>query len=280
VEKRSNGRITMKCFPVQQLGNWMDQFDNIMRGVQEMGFLPTSPRYPDFAGRFVAFAVTDWDGFYKAYASDGFLARYTEKGCNKLGVKVLGHLNVGFDGYSGKKGPVAMPEDIKKLNIKTRVGYPSSVPYWKKLGPVVSIDMAEVYTALQLGTIDCQADQSAETVYTQFRDVTSYFTDLNSLPAFIDIHINKKLWESLPKDLQEIIATTATEMAAKSNRISRENEETYYKKFKKEGVVVTRLTPQQRTAWVKLAKAPGGMWDELRKSIGDETVEMLKKNVN
>lgn len=278
VEKRSNGRIKMECFPVQQLGDWKDQFDNVMRGVQEMGFLPTSPRYQLFAPRFVGFVITDWEQYERAYAPGGFMSDLVKEGCNELGIKVLGHINVGFDGYSGMKGPVVLPEDVKKLRIKTRVGYPTSVPYWEKLGPVVSIDMAEVYTALQLGTIDCQADMSVDVVYTQFRDVTKYFTDLNSMPAFIDIIINEKLWNNLPSDLQKILQDTASEMAEKATRLSREKEGSFYQKFEEEGVVVTRLTKEQRAEWVKLAREPDGLWDELRKDLGDEAIDWLLEN--
>lgn len=278
VEQRTNGRIKMECFPVQQLGDWKDQFDNVMRGVQEMGFLPTSPRYRQFAPRFVGFAITDWNQYNTGYAEGGFMSDLVKKGCDELGIKVLGHINVGFDGYSGMKGPVVLPGDVKKLGIKTRVGYPTSVPYWQKLGPVVSIDMAEVYTALQLGTIDCQADMSVDVVYTQFRDVTKYFTDLNSMPAFIDIIINKKLWKKLPDDLKKILQDTGSEMAEKATRLSREIEEGFYQKFKDEGVIVTRLTPEQRAEWVKLAKEPGGLWDTLRKDLGDEAIDWLISN--
>lgn len=278
VEERSNGRIKMKCYPVQQLGDWKDQFDNIIRGVQEMGFLPTSPRYQQFTPRFVGFVITDWEQYRKAYANGGFMSELVTKGCDELGIKVLGHINVGFDGYSGIKGPVVVPADVKSQGIKTRVGYPTSVPYWQKIGPVVSIDMAEVYTALQLGTIDCQADMSVDNVYTQFRDVTQYYTDLNSMPAFMDIIINKKLWNELPADLQAILQDTATEIADKATRLSKEMEEGFYKKLEGEGVVVTRLTPEQRAEWVKLAKEPGGLWDSLRKSLGDQAIDWLIKN--
>jgi len=275
VKERSGGKIQMDCFPVQQLGDWKDQFDNVMRGVQDLGVLPSSPRYQQFAARFIPFAVTSWEDYEKAYAPGGFMSELVTKGSDQLGIKVLAHMNAGFDGYSGMKGPVVLPTDIKKLNIKTRVGFPTCVPYFQKLGPVVSIDMGEVFTALQLGTIDCQADMAAEPVYTGFRDVTKYFTDINTMPAFLDIIMNKELWESLPKDLQDIVQKTATEVAVKATRLSRETENSYYDKFEKAGVVVTRLTPDQRNEWVKLAQQPDGLWNQLRKSIGDETIDWL-----
>ncbi|HAJ33545.1 MAG TPA: hypothetical protein DCK79_09280 [Candidatus Atribacteria bacterium] len=279
VEERTNGQIKMDCFPVQQLGNWMDEFDNISRGSQEMGFLPPSPRYSQLSGIYLDFIVTDWDHFYKFFGKDGFLYKYIEKGCDQLGVKLLSFMNIGFEGYSGTKGPVVYPEDITKLKIKTRVGYPTSKIYYEELGPVVSIDMNEVFTALQLGTVDCQANQSVETVYTQFRDVTKYFTDINSMPAFCCIFINKKLFDSLPSEFQKIIQETADEVAMKVNNRSQANEEEYYKKFEEEGVVVTRLTPGQREAWINLAKKPGGLWDSSRESFGTEFIDFLLENL-
>lgn len=279
VEERTNGQIKMDCYPVQQLGFWMDQFDNISKGSQEMGFLPPSPRYNQFLAIYLDFVVTSWEDFEKFYSRDGFLFKYIEKGCEQLGVKLLGCMNIGFEGYSGMKGPVVYPEDITKLKIKTRVGYPTSVVYYESLGPVVSIDMGEVFTALQLGTIDCQANQAVETVYTQFHDVTKYFTDINSMPAFCAILINQRLFNSLSPETQEIIQKTADEIVAKVNRESKEKEEEYYQKFEEEGVVVTRLTPEQREVWIELAKKPGGMWDKARKTIGNEPIDFLLENL-
>lgn len=279
VEERTDGQIKMDCFPVQQLGFWMDEFDNISRGSQEMGFIPPSPRYSQFSAIYMDFIVTDWTNFYEVFGKDGFLFKYVEKGCDQLDIKLLGLMNCGFEGYSGMKGPVIYPDDITKLKIKTRVGYPTSKIYYEKLGPVVSIDMGEVFTALQLGTIDCQANQAVETVYTQFRDVTKYFTDINSMPAFISVLINKKLWDSLSPELQKIVQETADEITAKVSHESQAIEEEYYKKFEEEGVVVTRLTPEQRQAWLKLAKEPGGLWDSSRELLGNETIDFLLKNM-
>lgn len=279
VEERTDGEIKMDCYPVQQLGFWMDQFDNVSKGSQEMGFLPPSPRYEQFSAIYMDFVVTDWESFEEFYGRDGFLFKYVEKGCEQLGIKLLGFLNVGFEGYSGMKGPVVYPEDITELKIKTRVGYPTSKLYYEELGPVVSIDMGEVFTALQLGTIDCQANQAVETVYTQFHDVTKYFTDINSMPAFISIIINKALFDSLSPETQEIIERTADEIVAKVNKECKENEEDYYQKFEEEGVVVTRLTPEQREVWIERAKKPGGMWDKSRESLGDEPIDFLLENL-
>lgn len=279
VEERTNGEIKMDCYPVQQLGFWMDEFDNISKGSQEMGFIPPSPRYEQFSAIYMDFVVTDWDSFEEAYGRDGFLFKYVAKGCEQLGIKLLSFMNVGFEGYSGKKGPIVYPEDITQLKLKTRVGYPPSVLYYEELGPVVSIDMGEVYTALQLGTIDCQANQAVETVYTQFHDVTKYFTDINSMPAFIAILINKKLFDKLSPETQEVIQNTADEIAAKVNKECKEIEEEYYKKFGEEGVVVTRLTPEQRQVWIDRAAKKGGLWDKSRETLGDEPIDFLLENL-
>lgn len=279
IEERTDSEIKIDCFFVQQLGFWMDEFDNISKGSQEMGFLPPSPRYDQFSAIYMDFIVTSWEDFDKYYGRDGVLFKYIEKGCEELDIKLLGFMNVGFEGYSGMKGPVIYPEDITKLKIKTRVGYPPSIVYYESLGPVVHVDMDEVFTALQLGTIDCQANQAVETVYTQYHDVTKYFTDINSMPAFVAILINKPLFDSLPLEAREIIQKTADEIVEKVNRESKQQEEEYYQKFVEEGVVVTRLTPEQREMWIELARKPGGMWDKARDTFGDEPIDFLLEHL-
>jgi len=79
--------------------------------------------------------------------------------------------------------------------------------------------------------------------------------------------------------IQKIIQETADEVAAKVNNTSQANEEEYYKKFEEEGVLVTRLTPEQREAWIKLAKEAGGLWDKSRESFGSEFIDFLLENL-
>jgi TRAP-type C4-dicarboxylate transport system substrate-binding protein len=91
--------------------------------------------------------------------------------------------------------------------------------------------------------------------------------------------INQRLFDSLSPETQEIIQTTADEIVAKVNRESKEKEEEYYQKFEEEGVVVTRLTPEQREVWIERAKKPGGMWDKSREILGDEPIDFLLENL-
>jgi len=265
VQERTNGQIKIQVFPVQQLGDWKDEFDNVMKGTQEMGILPHSPRYDELGACTIPFTITDWDAYHQAYDRGNWLCDYFDKCMADRGIEQLAVTNPSFDGYSGMKGPVVYPEDIKKLGIATRIGYPNSSIYYSKLGPVREIDFGETFTSLQTGVIDCQADMMIFDVYLQFHDVTKYFTDVNSNEAPIWIGLNKDLYDSLTPDLQKVLRDTAVEVSNIMTKECQEEEEDFYQKFVDEGVVVTRLTKEQRQKWIELATKPGGAWDELAK---------------
>jgi len=277
VEERTNGQVKLNNYFAQQLGPWMEQFDMLAKGTLEMGFLSVSPRYKSLYPLSAPWVVTGWDQFRKLYFKGGPLYKYTEKAMDELGVKLLHPFCIGFEGVGGMKGPIIYPEDIKRLKIKVRTMAGLSTLFWEDLGPVVKIDSAEVFTALQLGTVDVQADQCAMLNYGSFKEVTKHYTDLDAFPAFGTLIINKKLWESLPHNLQKVLEETATELCQNCTLASQQQEEQIYTLFEKEGTVITRLTPEQRAKWWEEARKPGGYFDKLRKEIGDEMVDFLLK---
>lgn len=277
VDERTGGQIKLQSFPVQQLGMWMDEIDNIGRGVQEMGFLPCSPRYKFFQAYFTPWKGIDtFDKIKEAYGHGGWMRAYVEEGFAKLGIKLLGTTLVdGFDVLSGNKGPIVYPEDIAKLKARVRAYTPASKVYFGKLGPTVAIDMAEMYTALQLGTVDVMADMCLADVYNQFLDVIKYATDLNNKEANCFIQINKELYDSLTPELQQVLDDTADEVCTWVTKTNQERLEGYWQEMEDMGIVVTRLTNEQRAPWAKVAHEPGGVYEELREVVGDEVIDFL-----
>jgi TRAP-type C4-dicarboxylate transport system substrate-binding protein len=277
VAEKTNNQITIKNYFSQQLGPWQEQFDMVSQGTLDMGFLSTSPRYKSLYPLFASWTVTGWEHFYKVWADDGIVFEYTEKALDELGIKLLAAWCIGVEGISGMKGPVVLPEDIKKQNLKVRTTGKVTSLYWEDLGPVVQVNSAEVFTALQLGTVDVQADMSALFCMAMFKDVTKYYTDINTIAAPGVVIINKKVWEGLTADQQKILKKAAVEVSNKCSRTHQEEELTILDDFEKIGTKVTRLTPEQRSKWWAEAKKPGGYFDKLRKEIGDERVDFLLK---
>jgi len=278
VEEKSNGQIKMTIYFGGQLGPWQEQFDMVSQGSLDMGFLAVSPRYKSLYPLSAPWIVTGWDQYRKLWSiGDGILYQYADKAFDKLNIKFLAPFCIGFEGIGGMKGPIVLPEDIKKMDIKVRTMGGLSALYWEDLGPVVKIDSAEVFTALQLGTVDVQADQSVMLNYYMFKEVTKYYTDLDAFPAFGTLFVNKNIWNKLPADLQKVVMDAAVEVTDSCSLASEKLEEEIYQNFEKEGTVITRLTPEQRGEWWKEARKSGGYFDKLKKELEKEEYDIIMK---
>lgn len=116
--------------------------------------------------------------------------------------------------------PVNTVEDLAKLKIRTHTTYAAFV---EKLGAkTVFIPGGEVYTGLASGTADA-ATWGDETTLKDFKwyEVAKYLVYPMLLEAMLsyDTIINKKAWDSLPKDLQVIMQNASSQYLLLGNYI-------------------------------------------------------------
>ena len=272
IQERTNGQIAVKVYASEALGPMYDEFENIVRGIQEMGFLPPSPHF-NKALQVVnmPYLVSTWEEGEKVYKPGGWMFELLKPLYAEIGIELLGFSNLGLAGYGSTKGPVIHPSDIKKLGIKTRVWCTADRVLFEPLGGAVSMPFADLYTALQTGV--CQAqDNAAAATYQQLRDVTKYYSTINWMFEVFSVIMNKKLFDSLTPDLQKTVQTTMSEALAKYNTVAMEQEGMYLQKLEDYGIKVTRLTPEQLKPWIKHGKS---VWPKMAEECGAEIVEYV-----
>ena len=117
VKEKIDGKIIIDGFPAEQLGPYRDMFSNVVLGVQEMGFLPASPEFsPVLQAITTTYIADSWEDVRKITRPGGWMFNMLEPVFDKLGIKMLGILPCGFEGFANIKGPVLTPEDITKKN--------------------------------------------------------------------------------------------------------------------------------------------------------------------
>jgi TRAP-type transport system periplasmic protein len=276
VKQKSAGKIVVDGFPAEQLGSYRDMFDNVVRGVQEMGFLPISPEFsPELQAVYTVYLADNWQEGEAIYKPDGWMFKLLEPVFDKLGVKLLGFYFIGMDGFGSTKGPVVMPEDISKQGIKVRVWCPADRLLYQQMGAqTVDIAFSELFTSLQTGVAHAQ-DNTPEVTFSALRDVTKFYTDINHIFEPLGVIINKKLFDSLSPELKKAVEESAMESLAWGNKASKEAEEGYFKKMGDAGIKVTRLTPEQRKAWKDYGRKS---WTEFEKVIGKQTMDYIRAN--
>ena len=276
VKEKTGGKIVLDEFPGEQLGPYRDMFDNVVRGVQESGLLPLSPEFDKrLQAGYTIYLARTWDEGRKVYAPGGWMFELLEPVFLELGIKPLGFYFMGMDGFGCTKGPIVLPEDVKKLGIKVRTWNPADRLFFQEMGAqTVDIAFSELFTSLQTGVADAQ-DNAPLITYTYLRDVTKYYTDTNHLFEPLVLMVNLELWNKQSPEIQKAIQAAADESLAWANAKAEETAEEYLKKMEADGIQVTRLTPDQRAQWYKYGVKS---WDKFEEIIGKETMDIIRSH--
>lgn len=276
VKEKTGGKIVLDEFPGEQLGPYRDMFDNVVRGVQEAGLLPLSPEFDKrLQAGYTIYLARTWEEGRKVYAPGGWMFKLLEPIFLELGIKPLGFYFMGMDGFGSTKGPVVLPQDVKRLGIKVRTWNPADRLFFQEMGAqTVDISFSELFTSLQTGVAHAQ-DNAPLITYTYLRDVTKYYTDTNHLFEPLVLMVNLKLWNKQPPAIQKAIQEAADEALAWANSKAEQTAEEYLKKMEAYGIKVTRLTPEQRAEWYKYGVKS---WDKFEKIIGKKTMDIIRSH--
>jgi len=262
VKTLTNGRMEIKPFAVGAIvpyGELLTQIEkNVLQGMY------TWPGW--WSGKDPAFsALTDliagWNNPYDVltlhYYEGGL--KLLEKLYEPFGAYPVGIIPAPVESLVLKK-PVYKLEDFKGLRIRSPEGMEGD--WFKKMGAgVVVLPGGEVFSALDKGVVD-GADWSSPALNMQsgLHKAAKYFfyPGWHSLPQN-DFTVNKKEWDKLPKDIQEILRTAVREWAEELTQKSRLADIDAVEKMKKEGNVPIALSPDE---FKRIRKVAEGIWDE------------------
>ena len=115
------------------------------------------------------------------------------------------------DQFLFSKKPVRKPEDLKGL--KTRVHSVSIAQLVAGLGgEPLTVAFAEVYTALERGTLEAGFTASFAGHSQKWYEVTKYLVGPVTQVVQLPLVINKTIWKKLPPDIQSVMQEEATRL--------------------------------------------------------------------
>ena len=187
------------------------------------------------------------------------------------------------------KKQVKTMEDIKGLKIRVTGGPPTE--QMKALGAVpVLIPMPDNYQSLDKGIIDGMGTPWEAIHGFRLYEVVKYYTIVPLSAVYFSMSMNQQKWESLPKDIQQAIASVSGLEAAKfwGRNFFDTAEEGVMERIKAGGYqMVKYVMPQEEVErWQKVAGEP--LWKEWvnkmegkghpeAQEILNATLELLKK---
>lgn len=250
VEAGSDGEIDVQIFPSSQMGPDREMIEGVQFGVLEMAVPPSS----FFSGWDPAFAVIELPYMYASKdiawkvlngpAGDDMLTRVQDQGLVGLGWLELGVRNV-----TNSTRPIATPEDLKGIKLRT-MKVPAHVATFETLGAnPTPMNFGEVYSALQQGVIDGQENPLAIITSQRFFEVQKYLSTTAHVFAVYMPVISKPFFDSLPEGQQQLIRDAMVRARAYQAELIAAEEAEQLEEIRSAGVEVLELTAEQRKAF-------------------------------
>jgi len=204
----SGGRVEIQVFPNNQLGSDTDMLSQLRSGAIDfftLSGLILSTLVPAASINGVGFAFKDYDQVWRAM--DGKLGEHVRGEIAKRGLIAMERIwDNGYRQTTTSTKPITTPEDFRGLKLRVPVS-----PLWTSMFTALgaspaSINFSEVYSALQTKIVDGQENALALIETAKIYEVQKFCTMTNHMWDGYWFLANRRSFERLPKDAQEIVA--------------------------------------------------------------------------
>lgn len=211
VEAKSNGRIEVKIYPNSQLGSERSVIEGIQLGTVDMTITGESLQMwaPKVGIMATPYMIRDSEHMLKVVT--GPIGQEIEKEIiDKTSLRPIAWFERGPRMLTSNK-PIKTPDDLKGVKIRIPE-VPLFMEAWRTLGAnPTPMAFAEVFTGLQQGTIDAQENPYALIHSASFYEVQKYLNKTEHVRTWIYVVIGEKKFQSLSKDLQQVVLDAAKE---------------------------------------------------------------------
>jgi tripartite ATP-independent transporter DctP family solute receptor len=210
-EKYSNGRLKVQVAVGGVLGGERDVAEGIQLGTVDGAILGGILQNFDPAMSILEFPfLFKNDAHVRAVMEGPVGEKIRARLIDKTGIRILYHVMRTPRELTTKK-PVKSLADVKGMKIRVPE-MEAHLETWKALGAnPTPLAFTEVYTALQLGTVDGQENPLGVIYANKFFEVVDYLTLTDHLVGFMMIVTNNAKFGKLAPDLQKALTQAAME---------------------------------------------------------------------
>jgi tripartite ATP-independent transporter DctP family solute receptor len=265
IAKRTGNRYTMEVFPASTLGKESDINQGLTLGTVDIiytGQLFAGRLYGPVAIGGAPYMFRDFD-HWKAYAASPLFQELAEGYRNKSGGNKMVAITYYGERHVTSNKPIGKPEDMKGLKIRVPDA-PLYTMFPRAVGAnPTPIAFAEVYLALQNGTVDAQENPLPTIDAKKFYEVQKFIVLTGHITDALITIIGGPTWNKLSDGDKKIFETVFKEAAARATGEIVEIEKKLAAEFEKRGKTVVRVDRKPfRDAVVKLHNGPDATWDK------------------
>jgi TRAP-type C4-dicarboxylate transport system substrate-binding protein len=256
VAERTNGSLKCTVYPASSLMKTNAQFSAMRKGALDMGLVPLNyagGEVPETNIGLIPGLVTNYEQgmAWKTAPVGKFLADLlADKGV--LFVSWVWQAG----GVASRGKPVVDPDDAKGLKI--RGGSREMDMVLKQAGAtVMTMPSNEIYLTMQNGTLDAAMTSSTSLMSFRLEEIAKGLSTGRIAAYWFMLEpllISRSVFESLPKDMQDVIMKTGQEMEAFGVQNAKADDQEVANVYRKAGAEVVDLSPETVAKWRAIAR--------------------------
>jgi tripartite ATP-independent transporter DctP family solute receptor len=265
IAKRTNNRYTVEVFPASTLGKETDINQGLTLGTVDIiytGQLFAGRTYGPVAIGGAPFMFRDFN-HWKAYAGSPLFQELADGYEKKSGGNKMLAITYYGERHVTSNKPINSPADMKGLKIRVPDA-PLYTMFPRAVGAnPTPIAFAEVYLALQNGTVDAQENPLPTIDAKKFYEVQKFIVLTGHITDALITIVGAPTWSKLSEADRKIFGTVLKEAAARATAEIIEIEKKLGAEFEKRGKTVTKVDRGPfREAVVKMHNGPDATWDK------------------
>ncbi len=263
IKKRTNGKYQVDVFPASTLGKETDINQGLTLGTVDIiytGQLFAGRTYGPLAIGGAPYMFRDF-AHWNAYRNSGLFKELSDGYMQKnSGNKVITMTYYGERHLTSNK-PINKPEDMKSLKIRVPDA-PLYTMFPRAVGAnPTPIAFAEVYLALQNGTVDAQENPLPTIDAKKFYEVQKYISLTGHITDALLIIVGGPTWSKLSDGDKKIFDEVLKEGADRCTKEIVDIEARLAAEFEKRGKTVLRVDRKPfRDAVMKMHNGPDATW--------------------
>ena len=224
LKAKSGGALDVKVFPDSSLGAFQAAIGGVRGGTIDIAVSGSA----NFSGLIPLLGVFDIPFMFKDTAHayrvlDGKVGQEMLDKLGEFGMKGLAFWDNGWRELTNNRGPVRTPADVKGLKVRT-TGSPAHIEAFKLLGAnPVPMPLAELYTALEMKTVDAQEHPLGVLWSAKLYEVQKHLSLTNHAYSALIVTMNKAKFDALPPAQQKALIEAAREAGQYQRKLNNDN---------------------------------------------------------
>ena len=245
IKKRTSGKFDIQVFPASSLGKETDINQGMQLGTVDMiisGPSFAARSYPRLGIAYYPFIFRDGEHLL-AYSKSAVFKEMIDGFRDKTGIQILAYTyygarqttsNKAFTDCAGMKGLKIRVPDVPAYRATPEACGANPTP----------IAFAEVYLALQNGTVDAQENPLTTIEAKKFYEVQKHIMLTGHIVDGLTTQVAPHIWTKLSDAEKKIFSDVALEAAARASAQIKQRESELVEEFKKKGITVHQVNRQ------------------------------------